>query len=118
DRAKKEGADDSQAAMYGIGVGGLEAASEKLFAVAAPLRKVYGAGAGDALTDKVLKKLVSKAGTEGTKNAVYHGGKVFGSALTEALEEMVVEGIEPSIANKIYADAVGTPHETSAKDVL
>ena len=117
-RAKEEGADDSQAALYGAAVGGLEAGSEKLFAVATPLRKLYGAGAGDELTEKVLKKLVSKAGSKGAKTALYNGGKVFGSALTEALEEMVVEGLEPAVANQIYAEAVGAPHETSAKDVL
>lgn len=117
-RAKEEGADDSQAALYGAAVGGLEAGSEKLFAVATPLRKLYGAGAGDELTEKVLQKLVSKAGKEGAKTAIYNGGKVFGSALTEALEEMVVEGLEPAVANQIYAEAVGMPHETSVKDVL
>ena len=117
-RAKEEGADDSQAALYGAAVGGLEAGSERLFAVATPLRKLYGAGAGDKLTEKVLQKLVSKAGKEGAKTAIYNGGKVFGSALTEALEEMVVEGLEPAVANQIYAEAVGMPHETSAKDVL
>ena len=117
-RAKEEGADDSQAALYGAAVGGLEAGSERLFAVATPLRKLYGAGAGDELTEKVLQKLVSKAGKEGAKTAIYNGGKVFGSALTEALEEMVVEGLEPAVANQIYAEAVGMPHETSAKDVL
>lgn len=117
-RAKEEGADDSQAALYGATVGGLEAGSERLFAVATPLRKLYGAGAGDKLTEKVLQKLVSKAGKEGAKTAIYNGGKVFGSALTESLEEMVVEGLEPAVANQIYAEAVGMPHETSAKDVL
>lgn len=117
-RAKEEGADDSQAALYGAAVGGLEAGSERLFAVATPLRKLYGAGAGDELTEKVLQKLVSKAGKEGAKTAIYNGGKVFGSALTEALEEMVVEGLEPAVANQVYAEAVGMPHETSAKDVL
>lgn len=116
--ALDEGASEEQAKVYGKAVGGLEAVTEKMWSVAAPLRKLYGSGAGDELTERVLNKLVSKAGSKAGKNAVYHGGKTFTAALTEGLEEMVSEGLEPTIANMIYANAIGKPHETSAKDIL
>lgn len=116
-RAKEEGADDSQAALYGAASGGMEALSEKMFAVATPLRKLYGAGAGDALTKKVMDKLESKASSYVGKNIASRGVNVFGSAVTEALEEMVVEGLDPFVANEIYAEAVGQPREFSWKDV-
>ena len=116
--AKDEGATDSQAALYGAAAGGLEVATEKLFAVAKPLQKIYGKGAGDKIFDTLLDKVAKKATSKGANDLIYHGGKTLGSFVSEALEEMIVEGLEPSIANQIYAEAVGTPHETSAKDVL
>lgn len=116
--AKKEGASDEQAYLYGMSTGALEAATEKMSSIAKPLQKLYGKGVADDLTERVLHKLASKATTEGKKNAIYHGGKTFLSAMSEGLEEMVSEGLEPTIANKIYADATGTTHSTSAKDIL
>lgn len=116
--AKKEGASDEQAYLYGMSTGALEAATEKMSSIAKPLQKLYGKGVADDLTERVLHKMASKASTEGGKNAIYHGGKTFLSAMSEGLEEMVSEGLEPTIANKIYADATGTTHSTSAKDIL
>lgn len=116
--ALDEGANEEQAKIYGKAIGGLEAATEKMFSVAAPLRKLYGSGAGDELTEKVLSKIVSKTSSKAGKNAVYHGGKTFTAAITEGLEEMVSEGLDPVIANTIYANAIGNPHETSAKDIF
>lgn len=118
DQAKREGADDSQAALYGFSQAAVETATEKMFAVATPLRKIYGKGAGDELSEKLLNKIVSKTKTKAGKEASYNGSKVMMSALTEGLEEMVAEGIEPAIANAIYAEATGNPHSTSASDVL
>lgn len=115
--AADEGANEEQAKLYGKASGLLEMGTEKMFSVAKPLQKLYGKGAGDDITETLLQKVTSKmAGTKG-KNAVYHGGKTLTAAITEGLEEMVSEGLEPEIANRIYAEAVGKPHETSAKDI-
>lgn len=115
--AADEGANEEQAKLYGKASGLLEMGTEKMFSVAKPLQKLYGKGAGDDITETLLQKVTSKmAGTKG-KNAVYHGGKTLTSAITEGLEEMVSEGLEPEIANRIYAEAVGKPHETNAKDI-
>lgn len=115
--AKDEGASDSKAALYGASIGGLETATEKMFAVATPLRKLYGKGAGDEIFDDLLKRIVNKTTSQTGKDLAYHGGKTLMSAISEGLEEMVAEGLEPAIANQIYAEALGKPHETSAKDI-
>ena len=62
--------------------------------------------------------MTKKASTKTGKELAYHGGKTAMAALSEGLEEMVSEGLEPALANQIYANATGTPHSTSAKDVL
>lgn len=118
DRAEKEGASPLQAMLYGASIGGVEAATEKMFGVAKPLRKLYGKGAGDDIIDTLLHKVSGKIASQKGKDLAWHGGKTAFSALTEGLEEMVSEGLEPSIANQIYAEAAGVPHETSAGDIF
>ena len=114
DSAEKEGASGKQAMMYGLASAGLETATEKLGNIAGPLQKAYGKGIADSFVDKV----VGKMSKQGAKNVAYHGGKTLMAAVTEGLEEMIAEGLEPSIANAIYAEAIGKPHSTSAKEVL
>lgn len=118
DTAKKEGADDTQAALYGASQAAIETGTEKMFSIAKPLRKLYGGGAGDDVAEKLLEKMTKKAATKTGKEVVYHSGKATMAALSEGLEEMVSEGLEPALANQIYANATGTPHSTSAKDIL
>lgn len=118
DTAKKEGANDTQAALYGASQAAVETGTEKMFALAKPLKKLYGAGVGDDVAEKLLEKMTKKASTKTGKELAYHGGKTAMAALSEGLEEMVSEGLEPALANQIYAYATGTPHSTSAKDVL
>ena len=118
DTAKKEGASDSQATLYGASQAAVEVGTEKMFSVAKPLKKLYGGGAGDDVAEKLLEKMTKKAATKAGKELAYHGGKTGMAALSEGLEEMVSEGLEPALANQIYANATGTPHSTSAKDIL
>ena len=118
DTAKKEGANDTQAALYSASQAAVETGTEKMFALAKPLKKLYGAGVGDDVAEKLLEKMTKKASTKTGKELAYHGGKTAMAALSEGLEEMVSEGLEPALANQIYANATGTPHSTSAKDIL
>lgn len=118
DTAKREGANDTQAALYGASQAAVETGTEKMFALAKPLKKLYGAGVGDDVAEKLLEKMAKKASTKTGKELAYHGGKTAMAALSEGLEEMVSEGLEPALANQIYANATGTPHSTSAKDIL
>ncbi len=117
--ALDEGASEEQARMYGRAIGGLEAATEKMFSAAKPLQKLYGKGAADDVMEALLQKVVSKTTSKTGKNVAYHGGKTLASAITEGLEEMVSEGLDPVIANQVYANAIGNPHEMAdVKDYL
>lgn len=116
--AKKEGASDSQAALYGATVGGMEALSEKMFNVGKAFKGVFGSGLGDevitAAANKGAEKLAKKFGSEGAKNVILHGSNYLASALTEGLEEVAVDVADPFVANAIYARAVGNPHSFDA----
>lgn len=118
DSAKKEGASDSQAALYGATVGGMEALSEKMFNVGKAFKGVFGAGLGDDIINsaasKGAEKLAKKFESQGMKNVVLHGTNYLASALTEGLEEVAVDVADPFVANAIYARAVGNPHSFDA----
>lgn len=98
--AEQMGADRQSAFRYGLATGGLEVATEKMFGLAKPLEKIYGKGVGDLLMTKVLGKLAKNTGKTGAVK------QSFMAAFGEGLEEMVAEGVDPAIANKIYADAL------------
>ena len=118
-RAKEEGADDSQAALYGAAAGGMEAATEKIGNIAKPLRKAFGKGVADDTVDALLDRITTKvAKTPNGQKLLKSSGKFGLAMVTEALEEMVVEGLDPFVANAIYAEAVGQPKEFSWKDVM
>lgn len=115
--AKEEGASHQQAVKYGLTKGAVEAATEKIGSVAKPLQKIYGKGVADDFAERVAKKMADAAKTQKSKDLAYHGGKTAAAFATEALEEMIAEGLDPAIANNIYAREVGKEHSTSAKDI-
>ena len=100
DEAEQAGASWKKQMMYGATTAGIELGTEKLFNVGAALNKAYGAGVGDKLVEKLTKK-VGKSALKGGLS------EVGAAALTEGLEEMVAEGLEPMVANAIYANAIG-----------
>ena len=116
--AEDEGADRLSAWKYGIASGGIEALTEKMFVAVKPLNKVFGKGFTDELAQKAVNRLASKMTTEGGQKAVYHGGRMLAAAFGEGLEEMVSEGLDPSVANAIYADAIGQHKTLNPRDVL
>ena len=116
--AEDEGADRLSAWKYGMASGGIEALTEKMFVAVKPLNKVFGKGFTDELAQKAVNRLASKMTTEGGQKAVYHGGRMLAAAFGEGLEEMVSEGLDPSVANAIYADAIGQHKTLNPRDVL
>lgn len=116
--AEEEGADRLSAWKYGVASGGIEALTEKMFVAVKPLNKVFGKGFTDELAQKAVNRLASKMTTEGSQKAVYHGGRMLAAAFGEGLEEMVSEGLDPSVANAIYADAIGQHKTLNPRDVL
>ena len=61
--------------------------------------------------------MANKATKQSGKDLAYHGGKTAAAFVSEALEEMVAEGLDPVIANTIYANETGTQHSTSLKEI-
>ena len=122
DSAKKEGASDSQAALYAAVTGGKEVLTEKMFNVGKAFSGVFGKGLGDDVinraAEKGAEKLAKKFGSEGAKNVILHGSNYLASALTEGLEEVASTASDPFIANAIYARAVGNPHSFDAGDTF
>ena len=118
DLAKREGASDSQAALYAAVTGGKEVLTEKMFNVGKAFSGVFGKGLGDDVINKAAEKgaekLAKKFGSEGAKNVILHGSNYLASALTEGLEEVASTASDPFIANAIYARAVGNPHSFDA----
>ena len=122
DSAKKEGASDSQAALYAAVTGGKEVLTEKMFNVGKAFSGVFGKGLGDDVINKAAEKgaekLAKKFGSEGAKNVILHGSNYLASALTEGLEEVASTASDPFVANAIYARAVGNPHSFDAGDTF
>ena len=122
DLAKREGASDSQAALYAAVTGGKEVLTEKMFNVGKAFSGVFGKGLGDDVINKAAEKgaekLAKKFGSEGAKNVILHGSNYLASALTEGLEEVASTASDPFIANAIYARAVGNPHSFDAGDTF
>ena len=122
DLAKREGASDSQAALYAAVTGGKEVLTEKMFNVGKAFSGVFGKGLGDDVinraAEKGAEKLAKKFGSEGAKNVILHGSNYLASALTEGLEEVASTASDPFVANAIYARAVGNPHSFDAGDTF
>lgn len=122
DSAKREGASDSQAALYAAVTGGKEVLTEKMFNVGKAFSGVFGKGLGDDVinraAEKGAEKLAKKFGSEGAKNVILHGSNYLASALTEGLEEVASTASDPFVANAIYARAVGNPHSFDAGDTF
>lgn len=122
DLAKREGASDSQAALYAAVKGGKEVLTEKMFNVGKAFSGVFGKGLGDDVinmaAEKGAEKLAKKFGSEGAKNVILHGSNYLASALTEGLEEAASTASDPFVANAIYARAVGNPHSFDAGDTF
>lgn len=115
--ALKDGANEEQAKKKAELSGAIEVATEGLGNAAKPLKAVFGKGVTDDIMETLLNKVVSKTSSKAGKNIVYHGGKTIISAISEGLEEMVSEGLDPIVANKIYAESIGRPHDmTSLKE--
>ena len=100
DEAEQAGASWKKQMLYGAATTGIELGTERMFNVGGALRGAYGAGVGDKLVEKLTKKV--------GKSALKSGFSEIGAAtVTEAIEEMVAEGLEPMVANAIYANAIG-----------
>ena len=89
--AEKSGASFGRQLAYAVGSGALSAATEKLSNVAAPFRKMFGAGVLDQAMEKAAGKLGQTA-----------AGKIALSALGEGGEEIAEDVLQPLLQRITY----------------
>lgn len=82
--ARQSGASFGQQVAYGLGNAALQVGTEKMFNVAAPFKKMFGAGVLDKALEKATAKLTGSA-----------AGRAALSALSEASEETVAGILDP-----------------------
>lgn len=116
--ASQEGASDAQAMAKGLATGTAEVLIERLGAVAGVLQKSFGKGIADDLVGRAMDKVVKNIKNQGLKDLTYSGGKLAASALFEGLEEMVAEGLDPILANQIYAKTLYAEKNQEVQDEI
>lgn len=82
--ARQNGVSFGQQVAYGLGNAALQVGTEKMFNVAAPFKKMFGAGVLDKALEKAAAKLTGSA-----------AGRAALSALSEASEETVAGILDP-----------------------
>lgn len=94
-KARQEGATGGQQFLYGVGTAAIEAITEKLGNIAAPLKKAFGAGLADNVVSKAISKLTS---SEAGQRAL----TFLASGASEGAEEMVSDILEPLLRRATY----------------
>lgn len=86
--AQQSGANTLQQLAYGLGVGAVEAATEKISNLAAPLRRVFGGGVADRAVSSLVNRLTSSTAGRALLNLA-------ASAAGEGFEEFVSSAANP-----------------------
>lgn len=86
--AQQSGANTLQQLAYGLGVGAVEAATEKISNLAAPLRRVFGGGVADRAVSSLVNRLTSSTAGRALLNLA-------ANAAGEGFEEFVSSAANP-----------------------
>lgn len=86
--AQQSGASTLQQLAYGLGVGAVEAATEKISNLAWPLRRVFGGGAADRAVSSLINRLTSSTAGRAVLNLA-------ANAAGEGFEEFVSSAANP-----------------------
>ena len=86
--AQQSGASTLQQLAYGLGVGAVEAATEKISNLAAPLRRVFGGGVADRAVSSLVNRLTSSTAGRAVLNLA-------ANAAGEGFEEFVSSAANP-----------------------
>jgi hypothetical protein len=93
--ARRSGATEEQAMLYGLASAALELGTEKLANVALPMSKTFGKGT----LDDTIKKLVNKLATSDAGRRIL---MTIASGVGEGAEEMLQSALEPVLQRIIY----------------
>ena len=88
--AQQGGANTLQQLAYGLGVGAIEAATEKISNLAAPLRRVFGGGVADRAVSSLVNRLTSSTAGRALLNLA-------ANAAGEGFEEFVSSAANPAL---------------------
>lgn len=88
--AQQSGASTLQQLAYGLGVGAVEAATEKISNLAGPLRRVFGGGVADRAITSLVNRLTSSTAGRAVLNLA-------ASAAGEGFEEFVSSVANPAL---------------------
>lgn len=86
--AQQSGASTLEQLAYGLGVGAIEAATEKISNLAAPLRRVFGGGVADRAVSSLVNRLTSSTAGRALLNLA-------ANAAGEGFEEFVSSAANP-----------------------
>ena len=86
--AQQSGANTLQQLAYGLGVGAIEAATEKISNLAGPLRRVFGGGVADRAVSSLVNRLTSSTAGRALLNLA-------ANAAGEGFEEFVSSAANP-----------------------
>lgn len=102
--AQQSGANLLQQLAYGLGVGAVEAATEKISNLAGPLKRVFGSGVADQAVNRLISRLTSSTAGKALL-------QLAASAAGEGFEEFVSSATNPTLrlifdenAMREYAD--------------
>lgn len=88
--AQQSGASTLQQLAYGLGVGAIEAATEKISNLAGPLRRVFGGGVADRAVSSLVNRLTSSTAGRALLNLA-------ANAAGEGFEEFVSSAANPAL---------------------
>lgn len=88
--AQQSGASTLQQLAYGLGVGAVEAATEKISNLAGPLRRVFGGGVADRAVSSLVNRLTSSTAGRALLNLA-------ANAAGEGFEEFVSSAANPAL---------------------
>lgn len=88
--AQQSGASTLQQLAYGLGVGAVEAATEKISNLAGPLRRVFGGGVADRAVTSLVNRLTSSTAGRAVLNLA-------ANAAGEGFEEFVSSAANPAL---------------------
>ena len=93
--ARRNGASEEQAMLYGAAMAALEIGTEKISNIAKPLSRAFGKGFSDDITETIIRKLA-------TSDSGRRALTVIASGLGEGSEEILQGALEPAIRRAIY----------------
>lgn len=120
-QAKQEGADDATAYKYGLGAAAIEAGTEQLSSVSAPIKAIYGSSVTEAALKRIAPKVVEKLESSAigqnwlVKIAMSFGGEGSEEAIADALYVPLNNAVlghtdkfdEDFVSNAIYDFIIG-----------